>query len=117
MRPEHHSDETLAVFQQLLTLALGEQLTLRDKTLWIAGAPSTILDQLAVSVMYLYGWLLWFPQPAGVLIGRPTITGRRVLDLWNNALDPDIEFTDADEQAAWRACFDVTPDDLPKDQP
>ena len=116
MRPEHHSDEALGVFQQLLTLALDEQLTLRNKALFIAGAPSTLLDQLAVSVMYMYGWLFWHPQPAGVLIGRPTITGRRILDLWNKALDEDFTFTDADEAAFQRAVYDVTPDDI-EDRP
>lgn len=116
MRPEHHSDEALAVFQQLLTLALGEELTIRGKTLYIAGAPSTILDQLAVSVLYMYGWLFWHPKPAGVLVGRPTITGRRVLDTWNKAFDDDLTFTDDDETLFQRACFDVTPDDI-EDRP
>lgn len=116
MRPEHHSDDTIDVFQQLLTLALGEQLTIRNKTLWIAGAPPTIVDQLAASVLYCYGWLYWYPQPDGVMIGLPTIIGRRMLDLWNKAFEEHVEFTDADETAFHRAVFYVTPDDI-KDQP
>lgn len=116
MNSSYHSDEALSVFHQLLTLALAGELVLRDRALWIAGAPSTLIDQLATSILYYSGWLFWYPSPGGALIGRPTITGRRVLDAWDEALTNDITFTDADEQLFQRARFDVTPDDI-KDRP
>lgn len=78
----------------------------RDGRLHIGAAPSTVLEQLAVSVLHCQNWIHW-TKTKTTLTARPSVLGDIVLDLWND-YPAGVSITEVDERELLRLQYDVT---------